>query len=111
MKNILPVLKDYFETELDQWEMFKMETKFGLVYTTFARTPLDSKDEAFDLVQVQTSPETSKVFWRVGVETPPMRGIALHDFDSNVSALNHIGKWVKEGKVVRSVDVMTKEET
>ena len=115
MKDILPILKDYFETELDQWEMFKMNTSYGMVYTTFARYPLDAKEEAYDLVVVEAEAEPAeeklgKVFWRIGVEKPPTRGIRLNDFDSPVSALNHIQKWLKSGYIIRSASVMSKEE-
>lgn len=106
MKEILPALKEFFENELDQWEMFKIDTRFGKVYTIFSREILYGSESSYDYLTVQS---TEKVFWRVGVETPPMRAIVNHDFDGAVSALNMIGKWIKEGRTLRSVEVRTKE--
>lgn len=45
-KTIMDVLlKTYCEEELDQWELWKTDTKFGKVYITITREPMpDTQD-------------------------------------------------------------------
>lgn len=42
-------------------------------------------------------------FYRVGVEKPPLRGIAIHDFDNAEKALGFISTVVKKGLIIRFV--------
>ena len=34
------LLKRYCTKEMDQWDMFQIDTKFGKVFGTFARAPM-----------------------------------------------------------------------
>ena len=41
------LIKEYTEEEMDQWNLWKFDTKFGKAYISFDRKPCNS-DETYD---------------------------------------------------------------
>lgn len=50
MKDLIDAMRNYFNKELDQWDMLKMNTKFGPIYITFSMMPLYGKDADYELI-------------------------------------------------------------
>ena len=45
---LISLLKWYCNEELDQWDLFKMRTKFSRVFITISRTPGDVSEDQFE---------------------------------------------------------------
>ncbi len=46
-RKMIQLLHRYSETEMDQWDLWKFESKYGRVYISLSRSP-DGEDEVWN---------------------------------------------------------------
>ena len=52
LKQMFSLLKRFSETQMDQWELYKFETKYGPVYVDILREILSSEDAYIDVTHL-----------------------------------------------------------